>query len=114
EAIVVEYEPRAAILDMEEALSAGEIIQHWKIRRGEATLAMGRGDVVVVEGTYHTPYQEHAYIEPNGMIALPDGLGGVTVHGSMQCSFSVQNTVDSAIVLNLNRLRVVHNDTAGS
>ena len=34
-----------------------------------------RTDVVVVEGTYHTPYQEHAYIEPNGMIAMPDGAG---------------------------------------
>ena len=28
-----------------------------------------------------TPYQEHAYIEPNGMIAAPDGTGGVVVHG---------------------------------
>jgi len=113
EAIVVEYEPRAAILDMEEALAAGEIIQHWKIRRGEATLAMSRGDVVVVEGTYHTPYQEHAYIEPNGMIALPDGMGGVTVHGSMQCPFYVQKAVASATGLDLNRVRVVQTVTGG-
>ncbi len=113
EAIVVDYEPRVAILDMEEALATGEVIQHWKIRRGEAGLAMTRADLVVVEGTYRTPYQEHAYIEPNGMIAMPDGAGGVTVLGSMQCPFYVQKAVASATGLDLNRVRVVQTVTGG-
>src|SRR4029078_78039 len=68
-AIKVEYEKLPPRLDMEEALAAGEILTHWKVRRGDAHAALGRSDVVVVEGTYHTPYQEHAYIEPNGMVA---------------------------------------------
>src|SRR6185295_11178183 len=112
-AILVDYEPRTATLDMEDALRAGEVLTHWKVRRGEAILAMSRGDVVVVEGTYHTPYQEHAYIEPNGMIALPDGMGGVIVHGSMQCPFYVQKAVASATGLDLNRVRVVQTVTGG-
>ena len=37
-AIAVEYEPRAPLLDMEEALRAGEVLAHWKVRRGR-----GRG-----------------------------------------------------------------------
>src|SRR5260221_13994099 len=113
EAIVVDYEPRVAILDMEEALATGEVIQYWKIRRGEAGLAMTRADLVVVEGTYRTPYQEHAYIEPNGRIAMPDGAGGVTVLGSMQCPFYVQKAVASATGLDLNRVRVVQTVTGG-
>jgi len=113
QAIVVDYEPRVALLEMEAALAAGEVIQHWKVRRGEATLAMGRSDLVVVEGTYHTPYQEHAYIETNGMIAMPDGMGGVTVLGSMQCPFYVQKAVASATGLDLNRVRVVQTVTGG-
>ena len=64
----MEYEPLPALLDMEEALAQGEVMAHWKVRRGEAAVALERTDLVVVEGTYHTPYQEHAYIEPNGMI----------------------------------------------
>src|SRR5437867_3141120 len=111
--IVVDYEPLAPLLDMEQALLAGEVMAHWKIRRGEATVALSRSDLVVVEGTYHTPYQEHAYIEPNGMIGVPDGQGGVVVYGSMQCPFYVQKAVASALGCELNKARIVQTVTGG-
>jgi CO/xanthine dehydrogenase Mo-binding subunit len=112
-AIVVEYEPLPALLDMEEALKAGEVISHWKIRRGDPVTAWSRSDLVVVEGTYRTPYQEHAYIEPNGMIAVPDGQGGVVVYGSMQCPFYVQKAVASALGCDLAQVRIVQTVTGG-
>jgi CO/xanthine dehydrogenase Mo-binding subunit len=112
-AIEVDYEPLTALLDMEEALRAGEVMARWKVKRGEASVAMSAKDVVVVEGTFRTPYQEHAYIEPNGMIALPDGAGGVAVYGSMQCPFYVQKAVSSALGLRLNRVRIVQTVTGG-
>src|SRR5262249_16715606 len=112
-AIVVEYSPLTALLDMEAALKAGEVMAHWKIRRGEATVALTSRDLVVVEGTYRTPYQEHAYIEPNGMIAMPDGAGGIVVYGSMQCPFYVQKGVASALGADLNRVRIVQTVTGG-
>jgi CO/xanthine dehydrogenase Mo-binding subunit len=112
-AIVVDYEPLAPLLDMEQSLRAGEVLAHWKIRRGEAEVALARGDLVVVEGTYHTPYQEHAYIEPNGMIGVPDGQGGVVVYGSMQCPFYVQKAVASALGCELNKARIVQTVTGG-
>jgi CO/xanthine dehydrogenase Mo-binding subunit len=113
QAISVEYEPRAPLLDMEEALRAGEVLAHWKVRRGETQAALSRDDLVVVEGTWKTPYQEHAYIEPNGMIAMPDGTGGVTVMGSLQCPFYVQKAVASALGLDLNRVRIIQAVTGG-
>jgi len=113
ESIVVEYEPLVALLDMEQALQAGEVIAHWRVRRGEAAVAMSRSDLVIVEATYHTPYQEHAYIEPNGMIAAPDGMGGFVVQGSMQCPFYVQKAVASALGVELNKVRVVQTVTGG-
>ena len=112
-AILVDYEPRTPMLDMEEALRAGEVLTHWRVRRGEAEAALTRSDLVVVEGTYRTPYQEHAYIEPNGMIAMPDGTGGVTVMGSLQCPFYVQKAVASALGFDLNRVRIVQTVTGG-
>ena len=111
--IVIGYEPLPALLDAEEALAKGEIISHWKIRRGAAAAAFARSDVIVVEGTYHTPYQEHAYIESNGMIALPDGAGGVVVYGSMQCPFYVQKAVASALGKDLAQCRIVQTVTGG-
>jgi CO/xanthine dehydrogenase Mo-binding subunit len=111
-AVVVEYEPLPALLDMEAALQSGEVMAHWKVRRGSAEAAFERSDLVVVEGTYRTPYQEHAYIEPNGMIALPDGPG-VIVYGSMQCPFYVQKAVASVLGCDLNRTRIVQTVTGG-
>jgi CO/xanthine dehydrogenase Mo-binding subunit len=111
-AIKVEYEKLPPRLDMEAALAAGEILAQWKVRRGEAEAALGRSDVVVVEGTYHTPYQEHAYIEPNGMVAIPEGPG-VVVHGSMQCPFYVQKAVASALGCDLSHARIVQTVTGG-
>jgi CO/xanthine dehydrogenase Mo-binding subunit len=111
-AIVVEYESLPPRLDMEDALARGELIAHWKVRRGEAEVALGQTGVVVVEGTYHTPYQEHAYIEPNGMVAMPEGPG-VVVYGSMQCPFYVQKAVASALGCDLNHARIVQTVTGG-
>jgi CO/xanthine dehydrogenase Mo-binding subunit len=112
-AILVDYEPLAPLLGMEQALQGGEVMAHWKVRRGDAAAALARGDLLVVEGTYHTPYQEHAYIEPNGMIGVPDGQGGVVVYGSMQCPFYVQKAVASALGCELNKARIVQTVTGG-
>jgi CO/xanthine dehydrogenase Mo-binding subunit len=113
DAIVVDYEPLVAMLDMEEALAAGEVMASWKIRRGEASVAMTRSDLVVVEGTYHTPYQEHAYLEPNGMVAVPDGARGLVLYGSMENPFCVQATAAFALGWDMNRVRVVQTVTGG-
>jgi CO/xanthine dehydrogenase Mo-binding subunit len=112
-AIRVDYEPLPARLDMEHALAAGEVMAHWKVRKGDVSAALSAPDVTVVEGTWRTPYQEHAYIEPNGMIAAPDGPHGVVVWGSMQCPFYVQKAVASALGCELSHARIVQTVTGG-
>ncbi len=112
-AIVVEYQPLVANLDPEAALAAGEAMAHWKVRRGEASVALSRSDLVVVEETYRTPAQAHVSLEPQGALALPDGAGGVLVHASLESPFSVQRAVASATGLDLNRVRVVQAVTGG-
>jgi CO/xanthine dehydrogenase Mo-binding subunit len=112
-AIEVEYEPLSPVFDPEAALARGEVFQRYRIRRGDAEAAFARPGLVVVEGTYHTPYQEHAYIEPNGMIGVPDGMGGVTVYGSLQCPFYVQKAVASALGCDLAQARIVQTVTGG-
>ncbi len=112
-AIRVEYEVLAAILSIEEGFEKNEIIQHWKLRRGSPQEIFSRRDVVVVEETYRTPYQEHAYIETNGMIALPETDGSITIYGSLQCPFYVQKAVASATGLMMNQSRIIQAVTGG-
>ena len=47
------------------------------------------------------------------MIAVPDGPGGVVVHGSMQCPFYVQKAVASALGCDLSHARIVQTVTGG-
>jgi CO/xanthine dehydrogenase Mo-binding subunit len=68
----------------------------------------------VVEGTYETGYQEHAYLETQGMIAVPDGLGAIAIYGSMQCPFYVQTAVAKVLGLPLAKVRVVATATGGA
>src|SRR3970282_2159786 len=55
----------------------------------------------------------HAYIETNGMIAAPDGAGGIVVQGSMQCPFYVQKAVASALGCDLSQARIIQTVTGG-
>ena len=112
-AVKVDYEVLPATLSIEEGYKRGEIIQHWKIRRGSPQEIFSRKDVSVVEGTYFTPYQEHAYIETNGMIAVPETDGSITVYGSLQCPFYVQKAVASVTGLMMNACRVIQTVTGG-
>ncbi|MFI5174869.1 MAG: xanthine dehydrogenase family protein molybdopterin-binding subunit [Terriglobia bacterium] len=112
-AIRVEYELLPSTLTIEDGFRKGEVIQHWKIRRGTPQEIFTRRDVVIVEETYRTPYQEHAYIETNGMIAVPETDGGITVYGSLQCPFYVQKAVASITGLMMNACRVIQAVTGG-
>lgn len=109
----VEYELLPAILSIEDGFEKREIVQQWKIRRGSPQEVFSRPDVVIIEGTYRTPYQEHAYIETNGMIAVPEADGGITVYGSLQCPFYVQKAVASVTGLMMNHCRIIQTVTGG-
>jgi CO/xanthine dehydrogenase Mo-binding subunit len=67
---------------------------------------------VVLEGEYRTGHQEHAYIEPNGVIAVPE-RGGITVYGSLQCPFYVHRALVALMGLPPDRIRVVQTETGG-
>ncbi len=112
-ALRVEYEPLEALLDMEQALVTGEVMAQWKVRRGEAAVALSRGDLVVVEAVYRTPPQAHVPLEPGGVIAQPDGFGGMLVQGAMESPFLVRQAVASVLGCDANRVRVTQTVTGG-
>ena len=66
---------------------------------------------LVVEGTYRTGHQEHVYIEPNGVIAVPEN-GGVAVYGSLQCPFYALKALKCLLGANT-PIRVVQTETGG-
>jgi len=117
----VSYRDLPPVFDPRDAMKPGSpvvfgednIIKHWKIRRGNPTQAFKTADVVI-EDTYRTPYQEHAYIEPQAMLAIPTAGGGIEVTGAMQCPFYVQWALVEVLGLPYGKVRVMQAVTGGA
>jgi CO/xanthine dehydrogenase Mo-binding subunit len=89
------------------------VFRHFKVRRGDTDSALSACDVVV-EDEYRTPYQEHAYIEPEAMIAIPNPDGVIETRGSMQCPFYVRKAVTTVLGLPESKVWVVQAATGGA
>jgi len=50
-----------------------------RIRKGDTDAAWDQCQVII-EGVYHTPFQEHAYLQPEAGTAYMDDEGRITVH----------------------------------
>jgi len=118
--VKIDAVPLPGVFDVEQALvtgapalhAGGNQIEEFRIERGDVERAMRQADVVV-ENRYVAPWQEHAYLETQGVIAVPE-RGGMTVYGSMQCPFYVQSAVARLLGLPMSRVRVVQTITGGA
>jgi CO/xanthine dehydrogenase Mo-binding subunit len=106
--VVLDVEPLPAILDYEQS---DKEMTRLRIERGDVDGALAAADLIV-EGEYRTGHQEQLYIEPNGVIAVPED-GGVTIYGSVQCPYYVMRALRELLGLPDDRLRVVQTTTGG-
>jgi len=65
------------------------IINHHKIRRGDALTAFKQCDLVIEE-TFRTGFVEHAYMEPESAVCVPRSDGVMEIYGSMQHPFTTR------------------------
>lgn len=119
ELIHVAYEDRPVVSDPFEALkpdapqlhprrtpnpahpelsAEGNLICHHQIRKGDVDAAWARADVIV-EANYHTPWQEHAYLQPEAGLATIDEEGRVTVVVAGQWTWEDQQQIAHALGL---------------
>ena len=101
-------EPDEPVFDPERS---HKLFKEILIEKGDPERATSRADVVV-EGTYRTGHQEHVYIEPNGVIAVPED-GGIAVYGSIQCPFYVHKALVALLGSSVSHVRVVQTETGG-
>ena len=104
----VDYRPTEPVFDPERS---PRIFKTIDIVKGDVEAALATSDVII-EGEYRTGHQEQLYIEPNGMLAVPEN-GGVTVIGSLQCPYYVHRALRVALGLPEDKVRVVQAETGG-
>ena len=104
----IDYRAQDPVLDAERSAL---VFKRISIEKGDIDEGFRQADVVV-EGEYRTGHQEHLYIEPNGMLAIPSD-GGVTVVGSLQCPYYVHRALAALLGLPESKVRVVQAETGG-
>jgi CO/xanthine dehydrogenase Mo-binding subunit len=123
--IHITYEEKPPVLSAEEAIAAAEtgdqtriirgknnVIKEYLIERGDLAAGFAQAEVMV-EGTYRTGLQEHVYIEPQGMIAIPGADGSITVQGSLQCPYYVHKALKVLFNLRDDQVIVIQTVTGG-
>ncbi len=129
ENIRVEYEDLPGVFDPEEALlpdaklihqsdnapeSAGtNACVHHRVRKGDTNTAFAEADIVL-ERSYKTQFIEHAYLEPEAVLAEITGEGGIHLTGSFQNLFSSRKAIAAVTGLDLARVTITIPALGGS
>ena len=94
--------------------SGSNLIVHYPLRKGDVTQGMQNSDVIL-EREYNTSFQEHAYIEPEALIAVPgEGRDDIVIHGSIQNIYSLRRAVAGVLGVPQSKVRVIQSHMGGS
>jgi len=121
EKIQVEYEVLPGVFSPQEAVKPdapkihkkGNLVRHAAIVRGDVDQAFSECEVVI-EGTYTTPFIEHAFLEPESAVAYPDGDGGVVLQIGSQTVFDDRTQLSEILGLPEEKIRVIQVAQGGS
>jgi len=121
--IEVEYEDLSLLLDPYESVKEGSMLIHpdkednvykyLRIRKGDVEDGFENADIIV-EGVYHTPVQEHAYLQPEAGVAYIDDQDRVTVAAAGQWAFDEQKQIAHALGLERDQVRIIHPAIGGA
>ncbi|MHA1910805.1 MAG: xanthine dehydrogenase family protein molybdopterin-binding subunit [Candidatus Kariarchaeaceae archaeon] len=121
-AIEVEYEPLEPLLDARKALNHDSIklfgddnvFTNHRMINGDVDPIFEREDVVIVEGVYEAAAQEHAYLENQGCIVVPNESETYTAYGSIQCPYYVHTAVAKILGVDKSKFEVIQTVTGGA
>jgi len=118
--LYADIEESPPVLTIEDSVSRKEIvfppdnvIMEYTIDCGDPDKGFSMSDEII-EGTYRTGYQEHVYLETQGIVATPLPNGGIEVFGSMQCPYYVHNTLCKGLALPADKVIVRQTVTGGA
>jgi CO/xanthine dehydrogenase Mo-binding subunit len=124
-AIVTEWEDLPLLADVDAALAPGAPLLHpeadhdtneyhdLRIRRGDMEAGWAAAEVVI-EGTYHLPYQEHAYLQPEAGVVSFDEEDRITVEIGGQWAAEDVAQICHALDLPEDRVRVIYPVVGGA
>ncbi|WP_077212515.1 xanthine dehydrogenase family protein molybdopterin-binding subunit [Bacillus dakarensis] len=116
EQVEVDIEEHQAIFTLKEAIEqkdqAGIFASHEFGEDLDVIQSIEKNAHQVIVEEYETGYQEHVYLEPQGMLGIYK-QDEILVEGSMQCLYYVKNALVSALACEDDEVRVIQSPTGG-
>ncbi|MFL7867754.1 MAG: xanthine dehydrogenase family protein molybdopterin-binding subunit, partial [Anaerolineales bacterium] len=112
--IEIEWEQLPILTDMLEARKdeviihpeqRSNILKHLRIRKGDMAAGWAKADIVIEE-TYHLPYQEHAYLQPEAGVGWIDEEGRIAINVSGQWTHEEREQIAHALGMPEEQIRV--------
>lgn len=114
ELIKIDYEVLEPLTEMTEAADSeilihetGNLLRETVVCRGTAVDKIFKQSAFVVEGTFETPWTEHAFLEPEASLAMPDGAGGLIVYSQGQALYKDRDQIAGLLALDQEKIDVV-------
>ncbi|WP_315078480.1 selenium-dependent xanthine dehydrogenase [uncultured Clostridium sp.] len=90
----------------------GNILVHEHLVRGNADEAI-KNSKYVVTNKYSVPFTEHAFLEPEAAVAVPDGEDGLIVYTGTQSIYDDLREIGSLLNLGEDKLRIISEYVGG-
>ena len=84
----------------------GNLLKHIKVRKGDMEQGFAEADVIL-EHTFHTPITDHAFLEPECSIAVPQPDGRMEIYVGSQIPYQDRTQVARALGWPEERVRIV-------
>ncbi len=118
--IDVEYEPLTPVLNPAEGMAEGapplhekgNLLTRQQLTRGDVDKAIAEAAYVVTRH-YSTPQTDHAFMEPECAIAMPDGQGGILLHTGSQSVYDEQREIARMLKLPNDKVRSISSLVGG-
>jgi CO/xanthine dehydrogenase Mo-binding subunit len=106
-------DPDAPLIPLVPPIARGNLVVTQIVRNGEPRAILPTCDLVLDE-TYACAHQEHAYLETEGALAIPEADGGVTIYANDQSPFINRDNLMMVLGLPADRVRVIQAVVGGS
>ncbi|NFL87729.1 selenium-dependent xanthine dehydrogenase [Clostridium botulinum] len=90
----------------------GNILAHEHLVRGNADEAI-KNSKYVVTNKYSVPFTEHAFLEPEAAVAVPDGEDGLIVYTGTQSIYDDLREIGALLNLGEDKLRIISEYVGG-
>lgn len=106
-------DPDAPLVPLESPTGQGNLCHTHIVRNGDPAPLLS-GCAVLLDEVYICQHQEHAYLETEGALAIPEPDGGVTIYANDQSPFINRDNLVMVLGLPTEHVRVIQAVVGGS